>query len=1131
MDFSDVVGIGNELLWSFRKTIPNNYSGDFAVDSRMPNGFAESDRVRFRVVDGKLATFVMRDDQLIRTKIEFDKIKHYFLSNLFLYDISYTLCDSNNREHMIRRVYSYNIQPEVLDYELMLETINRLMARSNITGTVTMFSNDTETGLVLIDLLGYETVLWSTSVKDCMGFIDASALDFSREDLLQVVKELDLEYNLPSDVVVFIYWNEFMRTTFNFSKDLLFNCIDEESLMKILMIYRNNEFYKLAFERILNIRYKPRRHERNYRYNEENDIMLLKVPTPSKGCFNELTFDEVFKLYGKTSSMDPVFMTAIKLYENIKEMSESSKSILHLKSSVMDIKKAQIVPIIPKDYRLDTFDKIVSEAMEFLIKNKILYEDHGSVLLYSDYVDEMAISIGIGMILAKHNPLSAMDFRQKTPEFKNFGICSEQMEALTILTEKHVLGVSGLGGSGKSSLIDFVRSHYNDIGSKVTVLITTFQAVNMSKFSNTDASKAMTIHQVLLGHETNCKKSPFYNGYGDCPLQDLQILIIEELSLVPASLLAKLMVAVTECSKVQYLFMCGDKNQNKSIAPGNVIAEMRKALYSYGMWCDFEHNHRVDTSSFALVELAKRISCGLPIQANNTSYFEYTLSGYSGDGDPQSMEMVKEAVMSILSEKKIGEYEHIIVTRTNAVKDYISNHVAYYYASKENSSIEKNKTGIYPGRKVVTKTNDLENDIRNNAMWILQYVYDTTHGTSELMGLPCLSANHINCVNQISRVDDPSLIEKSVMFPEIWRNMTLIPVEEYSKLQRGVIRKYPLIKRSILRYQIGSNKKDVSMVSGSAVTITSSQGMECDYVIILNLSNCRVDYREAFYTAFTRARKAVFVVGIGQTDGIIARPEPDRASSLARRIRQYALDGLYIPKIRNHKEFYQVSKSLGKESEQPIKKSKLLGSYLANAPKSFGNTTSIPMDMDHVEVRRIPTSHNKIALKNGVDLFASIGTDVSSTILSYFANFDGVDEIKKMRLVCKLFLNVVNSEMFKKSIIVDAKTRYNLDLTMEKTNASRFLRCYLCKAILSEVTFTKMGTPFGRQVIEILNVFTEDAMHPLQSSCPHSVSLSLGHGNKQIDIKALDYACKIIDLKPILYINNTEQNGGKIFHI
>lgn len=220
--------------------------------------------------------------------------------------------------------------------------------------------------------------------------------------------------------------------------------------------------------------------------------------------------------------------------------------------------------------------EVLTETFERMKKhNKLWWNDNKSVLA-SPYVRDTEREIAnhlIRIMSAKITPdLSTMDETIRALEKrKGFEYTSEQREGIkTVLTNPLVV-VTGLAGTGKTTVLEPMTSIFVDQQGQI-LLQCALAGKASQRMKEATGYMAETIHSTLDYNPKNkTKENPTPFGYNEDNPLVADILICDEFSMVDASLTLDLLKAIPTGTR---LYLVGDYGQLQCIGFGDVLLDL-----------------------------------------------------------------------------------------------------------------------------------------------------------------------------------------------------------------------------------------------------------------------------------------------------------------------------------------------------------------------------------------------------------------------------------------------------------------------------------------------------------------------------------------------------------------------------
>lgn len=1086
-----------------------------------------------------------------------DDASHFFLtnsdpnflmpSNLFSYTVKWTM--KVTEKQTMKRVVSSTFEPMPLTMRLILETINRLKVLNSSWSNKEVQMAEVEYDdfvmqqIKLVDLDGNTTSVLE-SPKDS---------EIKKSELLKRLMNIGLKRYITTDIVVYSMWEEYTRARFVYGEKFLLCVLMPESLMRLLQIFRDKQFYKLAFRDIVNPEYKGIRY-----IMEENtigNVFRFGLRAPISTELKELNYQEICSLYQshEVTQMHEQ-MESVLVYRGMLERSEETKSIVSYKDEL----------VADRAYSKTFKNNDIEHAINFLIDNRIIVDQGGAYLTMRDHIDDLAIANVFKYVLnRKKNCRKIHDFNLATicckiasesnPPIK---ICDEQMKVIECLDKNRLVGISGAAGSGKSKLIWLIikalariRQMMNELANKKgatsdawskqeTFLVTSFQSANVTAFQGEDIL-CFTMHRLLFLHEKHCPKSPFrsLDSKDECIFEHVSSVFIEECGLVIPALLSRLLVAVKQCGKLKRILFCGDKNQNKSIAAGNLIDDLRDSLYTRQLWFDFIHDHRTSKEAAVLGKISVNIANGVDIVADGEYYKEEIISPLKWGFKNEDLDVIVDLVWNYIEKNKISEYSHLVITREHKVRSYVSDQLSYRFAKKRDPNVEPSPNGFYIGNKVVPKGNDYDRELKTNQLLVLHRIYDKGAFLIEPLNSFMFPYQAYYGVKQYGH---PCAREGRI---GIERTYELIPLEEMNSHVSGKNLKFRDVKRIEASYEIIDKKiPGPRLMSASVSTINSAQGNELSHIIlILPYDSNDYDTRNSLYTGVTRAKDTLFIIHtVRNLKQIINRPEKERHTNLVATLENVLNDMNIKPKI----EYVEFSlrgrqgqeKKITEKVRSGLNPSSLL--MMLKKRKEPCTLKSIEPDAEMPDLDGDSNDNNllKNKKKQNEELKNTqtdnsycdiIPVEIWTTVLIDFAKIEDYEVFRVIRLVCKKFNNIVASrifcsnladsliEPFKKTIALPYHPHEFVDGVL-CIPGTKIVYCKSCKSALSvkSIASSSHKRDFGVQYSVDYNIpinfYNDGRVANPSIMCNHYITTNNDKGH--VTLRTLDTDTEIIDL-------------------
>ena len=404
-----------------------------------------------------------------------------------------------------------------------------------------------------------------------------------------------------------------------------------------------------------------------------------------------------------------------------------------------------------------------------------------------------------------------------------------------------LLVLTGGPGTGKTTTINAIIRFFESEGAELRLAAPTGRAAK--RMTEATGYEAQTIHRMLeltgMPEDDREGQPVHFERNAENPLE-ADVIIIDEMSMVDIHLMHSLLMAVTAGTR---LILVGDENQLPSVGPGNVLRDIIRS----GQFPVVELTKIFRQASESdIVVNAHKINRGEQVEINNKSRDFFFLKRYDAD-------MIIRVVIALIQEKlpkyveaKPFEIQVLTPMRKGLLGVERLNQILQRYLNPPDPSKKEKEIG-----QGLFREGDKVMQIRNN--YQLEWEVRGRYGIPVDKGVGVFNG-------------DTGIIRTINEFAE------LAEVE----FEDG-------------RYAQYTFKQLDELELAYAVTIHKSQGSEYPAVIIPILSGPRMLMnRNLLYTAVTRARKCVTVVGSEETfrEMINNEKQQRRYSSLDRRIQE-----------------------------------------------------------------------------------------------------------------------------------------------------------------------------------------------------------------------------------------------------
>ena len=404
-----------------------------------------------------------------------------------------------------------------------------------------------------------------------------------------------------------------------------------------------------------------------------------------------------------------------------------------------------------------------------------------------------------------------------------------------------LLILTGGPGTGKTTTINAIIRYFEGEGAEIRLAAPTGRAAK--RMTEATGYEAQTIHRLLelsgMPEDDREGQPIHFERNAENPLET-DVIIIDEMSMVDIHLIHSLLMAVTAGTR---LILVGDENQLPSVGPGNVPRDIiRSGQFPV---VELKKIFRQASESDIVVN-AHKINKGEQVEINNKSRDFFFLKRYDAD-------IIIRVVIALIQEKlpkyveaKPFEIQVLTPMRKGLLGVERLNQILQRYLNPPDASKKEKEIG-----QGLFREGDKVMQVRNN--YQLEWEIRGRYGIPIEKGVGVFNGDTgiIKTINEFAETAEVEFEDGR------WAEYSFKQLDELE-----------------LAY---------------AVTIHKSQGSEYPAVIIPLLSGPRMLMnRNLLYTAVTRARKCVTVVGSEETfrDMIRNEKQQRRYSSLDQRIQE-----------------------------------------------------------------------------------------------------------------------------------------------------------------------------------------------------------------------------------------------------
>lgn len=437
--------------------------------------------------------------------------------------------------------------------------------------------------------------------------------------------------------------------------------------------------------------------------------------------------------------------------------------------------------------------------------------EHIAVLLRKSYQTEKSIAKKLLQIQSE-----AADFRVdvdyevgRFEQEAGFSLHDNQRIAVKAAVENGVQIVTGGPGTGKTTIVKCILKLFSNLGQRVALCAPTGRAAK--RLSQATGEEAKTIHRML---DLDWKNGEGHFTYNDNTRLPLDAIIIDEVSMVDEYVFNSLLHALERGTR---LVLVGDKDQLASVGAGNVLNDLIKCgkfPVSY-----LTEIYRQSESS-RIVPNAHKINAGtMPDLDNKTSDFFFEEKENADDICATTLALVTTRLPKYLN-MRAQDIQVLCPMKRGSAGTYNLNRElqrAINPPSPNKKELRVGDTLFREGDKVMQMQNNYQQD------WTQTVGFRTERGSGVYNG-------DIGIIESINT----QVMQFTVRFDD-----DKVAVYQYSNIDQ--------------------------LALAYAVTIHKSQGSEFDAVVIALDANYMLQTRNLLYTAVTRAKKMVVIVGSKNT--------------------------------------------------------------------------------------------------------------------------------------------------------------------------------------------------------------------------------------------------------------------------
>ncbi|CAG0897505.1 unnamed protein product [Darwinula stevensoni] len=510
-------------------------------------------------------------------------------------------------------------------------------------------------------------------------------------------------------------------------------------------------------------------------------------------------------------------------------------------------------------------------------------------------------SIAIG---GDQDDASSLSVDLDSDSFARFREDADQMEAVRRISQQPLLVLNGRGGCGKTevvaSVLEEVLARRKPPGSQ-GVDETSIHGVLLAAPTGKAASilrkrishPAFTLHSILVSY-WQAKKT----GSKDWKFASTEILVVDESSMVPITVFYDVLRALSAAeAPLQRVILLGDVDQLPSIQPGNFLRDLYFALEGTSWALTLRTNHRSEAG--LIVRNAEMISRRRPesIRIDPEGGFHFIpLEEEASVPQWEKMTVIPELLrLRSLKAKFIQElcagilalkdrlgiqdpYSSQIIAFHNLVCGHLNEYACEEYnghKSKRTNRAGRTSAHFERGDKVICRKN---NDVG---------VHSTEGASGSRRKIVPIAGSENHDVDRTGSASAPGdKGEKPKPKTVRFMNGSLFRISQELIGADGQ-KCYELDDLDGQRFLVnaGELKRATRLQHGYALTIHKFQGSEAENILYVMAFDNKFVTSQTLYTAVTRGKKNVFIVGKwSEFERAARRPAHHRDTTLMERL-------------------------------------------------------------------------------------------------------------------------------------------------------------------------------------------------------------------------------------------------------
>ena len=268
-------------------------------------------------------------------------------------------------------------------------------------------------------------------------------------------------------------------------------------------------------------------------------------------------------------------------------------------------------------HTVETLNKNVDEENHLNVKNiesnlynledKTIVIENGNVYPKHYFKYESELALKLARILnkkEKNNPKNIDNLIKEYQKENGIILANKQREAIKMMLKEQVLILTGLPGTGKTTVVKAIIDIYKKVNNRANIKLASPTGRASRKLSESTGHHAVTIHR-LIGYNEGL---PIYNEENK---MEADLVIIDEMSMADLQLTYWLVSALENDTKILFI---GDTDQLPSVSVGNVLNDLVKSGIPKIKLTEVFRQAKESQ----IIQNSHRINNGLPLLVDNS---------------------------------------------------------------------------------------------------------------------------------------------------------------------------------------------------------------------------------------------------------------------------------------------------------------------------------------------------------------------------------------------------------------------------------------------------------------------------------------------------------------------------------